>query len=151
MNSCPKFNCEVRVVRRLCRQAVTSGFSAILRRVSCSVFRGLSSVSVPLVEINYFRTFRSPNFAEHFRFLSVASLAAPSPFKAPEVAQRIHPILPFFCGRAHLELDPSFEHSRADSLVAASAAQAEAPGGNLLDLSEVTECESSVPFFSSSR
>jgi hypothetical protein len=70
-------------------------------------------------KINHFRTFcpDPPNFAEHFLFLSIASLVITSLPKASEVAQRIHPILLFFCGRADLELGTAFAHSRKHSIV----------------------------------
>jgi len=100
-----------------------------------------------LWKTNYFRTFRSPNFAEHFRFLSVASLVAPSPFKAPEVAQRIHPSLSFFVCGEHLELDLSFAYSRADPVAPEFPANAEERCGILFAHSVVNKRESSVPVF----
>jgi hypothetical protein len=93
-----------------------------------------------LWKINHFRTFRSPNFAEHFRFLSVASLVAPSPLKAPEVAQRINPCLSFLCVCGeHLELDLSFAPS--DPLEPEFAASCRL----LFEQSEVNEHVSSGP------
>jgi len=113
----------------------------VVFRVSCFVVSLL--LDVPLAENQPFSYVSIAEFCRTFS-PTLGCLVAPSPFKAPEVAQRIHPSLSFFLWRTSEARSVGCAFTRR-FLLTRICSVSRTCGGILFDISEGNECEISVP------